>query len=357
MVGLVAVIMGILYAKQDGMLYFPEIGGMPRRPGSNPRRFRSPEEHRIPFETHRIPCSDGVSVHSWLLLQKDHNAPTIIFFHGNAGNIGYRLPNAIQMYQDINAHVLMVEYRGFGDSDDAKPNEEGFKLDAEAALEFIVKHPRIDADKIFIFGRSIGGAVGFHLAKYAETKNLPLAGIMVENTFVSIPRMVDHLMPLVAPFKSLVLRIAWDNGYIVPRLRKPVLYLAGDADQLVPHGHMLELYKASRTSSICPRIHIVKGGTHNDTWYKGGKAYWDAIKKFMQEVMAAEGDEQRQGGSQHQQQQRSSSVAMGVATDESIPIMPGNLFGIAKEVTASGASSSMFSSQHHQQQPQNNKQD
>jgi hypothetical protein len=39
-------------------------------------------------------------------------APTIIFFHGNAGNIGLRLPNALQMLQYLNVNVLLVEYRG-----------------------------------------------------------------------------------------------------------------------------------------------------------------------------------------------------------------------------------------------------
>ena len=100
---------GLLYVKQDSLLYFPgmclcldhniyiyllfvyqtaEIGGMPRRPGNNPRRYRSPAEHKIPYETHMIQTEDGVSIHSWLLLHPNSltdKIPTIIFFHGNAG--------------------------------------------------------------------------------------------------------------------------------------------------------------------------------------------------------------------------------------------------------------------------------
>jgi hypothetical protein len=87
-VGLVAVVAGFLYAKQDSLLYFPEIGGIPRRPGKNPKRYRSPAEYELPFETHFIRCEDGVTNHSWLILQKDskiNRAPTLVFFHGNAG--------------------------------------------------------------------------------------------------------------------------------------------------------------------------------------------------------------------------------------------------------------------------------
>ena len=141
------------------MLYFPEISGLPRRPAQNPRRYRSPEEHQVPFENIYIKCQDGVTIHAWLLLrsQEKTERPTLIFFHGNAGNIGLRIPNALQMLQNLNANILMVEYRGYGNSDNVAPNESGLKLDAQAALDFISKHPKIDPSKIYLFGRSLGG--------------------------------------------------------------------------------------------------------------------------------------------------------------------------------------------------------
>ena len=96
-VGLVAIVAGFLYVKQNNLLYFPEMAGqIPRHNADNPRKLRSPSEHGVTFETYMIPCSDGVQIHSWLLLQQQSkNAPTLVFFHGNAGNIGLRLPNAL----------------------------------------------------------------------------------------------------------------------------------------------------------------------------------------------------------------------------------------------------------------------
>lgn len=199
-------------------------------------------QHQIQFESHKIECADGVSIHAWLLFRdkdRSQNLPTLVFFHGNAGNIGLRLPNALQMIQYLNANVFMVEYRGYGESDSVSPSEAGLKLDAEAALRFITKHPSIDASNVFLFGRSLGGAVALHLAEYAQHQRLPLAGVIVENTFTNIAEMVDHLMPLIAPLKYLVLRIKWDSLPIVSKLHVPVLYLAGARDELVPHHHML----------------------------------------------------------------------------------------------------------------------
>lgn len=157
--GVSTLVATLLYFKQDSMLYFPEISGLPRRPAQNPARYRSPEEHQVPFENLYIECEDGVAIHAWLLLRtkEKNDRPTLVFFHGNAGNIGLRIPNALHMLQHLNANVLMVEYRGYGDSDSVKPNEKGLKLDAQAALKFISKHPKIDSSKIFLFGRSLGG--------------------------------------------------------------------------------------------------------------------------------------------------------------------------------------------------------
>ena len=134
--GLGAVVATLLYFKQDSMLYFPEIGGIARRPGRNPRWYRSPSEYQIAFENHQIACADGVSIHAWLMMRDPDHAnqvPTLIFFHGNAGNIGLRLPNALQMRQYLNVNVLLVEYRGYGDSDSVAPNEKGLKLDESKA--------------------------------------------------------------------------------------------------------------------------------------------------------------------------------------------------------------------------------
>lgn len=298
-------------------------------------------KYQIPFESHKIPCADGVSIHAWLLVRdqnRSNQLPTIVFFHGNAGNIGLRLPNALEMMQFLNANVLMVEYRGYGDSDSVAPSEAGLKLDAEAALRFILNHPGIDAASIFLFGRSLGGAVAFHLARYAEERQLPVAGVIIENTFTNIADMVDQLMPLIAPLKALVLRIRWDSLSIVPSLNVPVLYLAGARDELVPHSHMIALHK-STTKSRLNKFHTIQDGTHNDTWMHGGQEYWEAFRSFMTQAGrqtalstaghgVAAGDESSSPGK--------SSRVSGSAS--SIPIMPRNILNIAQEaMRSSGA--------------------
>ena len=156
-VGSIAFAVGVLlYVKQDSLLYFPAPPGFPVKPSENAKFFRSPSEWNtkgkpirskdasnvIPFEETFLQTPDGVSIHTWLLLQKDSaNRPTLIYFHGNAGNMGFRLQNAAEMYGYVGINVLMMDYRGFGSST-GNPNEKGLNIDAETVLEYAINHPK-----------------------------------------------------------------------------------------------------------------------------------------------------------------------------------------------------------------------
>ncbi|GMH89618.1 hypothetical protein TrVE_jg9225 [Triparma verrucosa] len=319
---IVSIAVAALYFKQDNLLYHPSIQNLPLSPKQNPANFRSPLEYGIPFEDVKIPCVDSVSIHAWLLLHPDSltkRRPTIVFFHGNAGNIGFRLPNAHQMYQQ-GWNVMQVEYRGFGDSDQVAPSEEGLKRDAEASINWIMNHGQIDKGRVFLFGRSLGGAVAFHLARYCEVNSISLAGVIVENTFLSIAKMVDTLMPLIAPLKPLVLRIGWDNEELAPQIKVPILFLSGGRDELVPPFHMKRLYELS-TQSAKAVFHLVRDGTHNDTWQRGGRSYWEAFSAFVTASV---------GASQLPSSPRRGvdKVAMGVPM---IPTMSNKFGDIARE--------------------------
>lgn len=338
----------LLYMKQDNLLYFPEIGAIPRHNKDNPKGYRTPAYHNWPFEEHQIKCSDGVHIHSWLLLGEipkgsshanNKRLPTIIFFHGNAGNIGLRIPNAIQILMQLERkfNVLMVEYRGYGDSDNVPPNEYGLKLDAEAAIHFCMNHNKIDSNNVFVYGQSLGGAVAFHLAQYCQDKtNVRVAGIMLENTFLSISKMVDQLMPkLVVLLKPLVLRLNWNSEKIATTLRNvPILYLAGEKDELVPHKHMLQLYALSTTANAnnpntIIHLLIVPDGTHNDTWMVGGQTYWNAMRSFLYTIVSR--NQQIQQLATVTPSSQPVSIHISAASTVVVPTMSTSILGIAQD--------------------------
>lgn len=245
----------------------------------------------LPYETHTITTADGVKLHSWLLLQPHSTqCPTLIFFHGNAGNIGFRLPNANHLYRICECNVFLIEYRGYGDSEGI-PSESGLQLDAKAAIQYAQRLHQINQQKIFLFGRSLGGAVALHTA---HTHGDALSGVIVENTFTSISDMVHTLMgqllnqPIPNSIKmplDYFLRVFltnhWRTKDIIGEVRTPILFISGLRDELVPPAHMASLHA---NALACPykEWYEVADGTHNDTFMRDGQNYYQRIRAFMQ---------------------------------------------------------------------------
>ena len=125
-----------------------------------PQGFRNPGEYALKYEDVWITTRDKIKIHGWLVKTTSNSSlsRTIIFFHGNAGNIGARLPNIDLLVKRLQSNVLIIDSRGYGNSE-GTPNEAGLELDAEATLEFIKERSDIDQDKLYVFGRSLGGAV------------------------------------------------------------------------------------------------------------------------------------------------------------------------------------------------------
>lgn len=289
--GFTTLICFMLYQYQDNLLYFPSPPGLPKLIDENPEGARNPGEwsikgymlnfpnssESIPYEDVMLETKDGIKIHTWLLLQKNSsNVPTLIYFHGNAGNMGYRLRNAAEMYARVGINILMMDYRGYGNSTGI-PTEKGIMIDAEKVVQYASSHPKLSKSPLVCFGRSLGGAVSVAIA--AQYPDL-VKGIILENTFLSISKMVDRLLPFVSILKPLVLRINWNSEKLIGNLKQPILFIAGERDELVPHSHMQKLSELATSSSLKDWF-PVSTGTHNDTWVVAGSIYYKRMKSFV----------------------------------------------------------------------------
>lgn len=133
-----AMMAGMVYFKQDGMLYHPAVPDERyRHPENMPPGYRNPKEQGMDYIDVEITTKDKVKLTAWFV--KANPSPnlcrTLIYFHGNAGNIGSRIPIIDMLVKKLNTNVLILAYRGYGHSE-GTPSEEGLKLDAEATLEW-----------------------------------------------------------------------------------------------------------------------------------------------------------------------------------------------------------------------------
>lgn len=285
--GLFLAMAGYLYFNQNKMIYIPDVmGNGSRKISDNPAFYRSPSEHDLLFKELKIKTSDNLILYGWLVYDNDKevkNKSTILFFHENAGNIGMRLPYISTLIKNLNINFIIVGYRGYGPSE-GSPSEDGIKLDSEAILKYVFTNleQQIDTNKIFLMGRSLGGAA----AVYAQSKlNHSIRGMILENTFLSMGDLVDTLFPLFKYIKNILLKNHWETKNIIDHIKKPIFFIMADKDELVPYEHMLELVKKSTGNSVFIQKFIVKGANHNDGFIRDTKGYTENLKNFINEVL------------------------------------------------------------------------
>ena len=223
-------------------------------------------------------AADGVRLHGWYCTPQQtggedssliSNRMTLLWFHGNAGNLSHRYP-VIEKLLEQKVAVFIIDYRGYGRSE-GSPSEEGLYMDARAAWDYLLGERKISPGNIILFGDSLGGAIAIDLA----TKVDP-AGLIVQSTFTSIKDMAAQVMPFLPGF---ILRTKMDSINKIARVRSSKLFIHSPADEMVPYRFGRQLYDAA---SPPKRFYEVKGASHNEMDIIGGRPYFDAIGEFVQ---------------------------------------------------------------------------
>jgi len=202
---------------------------------------------------------------------------TILFFHGNTGNMGSRVEFLKNLNETLNAYILSIDYRGFGNNS-GFPSESGLINDAESIFDSIVNDERMKDTKKLVYGRSLGGAVAIALAeKLKDCKNPKgcIDGLILENTFTSTRCMADS-MPLFKKFPGFIIDIglsvnSWKSKDRIKDIKIPVLYISGLKDRVVHPKLMKELYDScgSKTKLLLEEAEGEHTNTHlvSDQYY------------------------------------------------------------------------------------------
>jgi uncharacterized protein len=197
--------------------------------------------------------------------------PTLIFFHGNGGNLTHRAPLMARMRTEIGTNVFIFDYQGYGKSA-GRPSETATAADARAALVYLKGRPGVDPRRIAYYGESLGGAVAIDLASVA-----PPSALAVQSTFTSIADMTRLRYPYLQ-FLLPLASIRYEALSLVGSVRAPLLLIHGDADTLVPVEHGRRLFEAANEPK---RLLVVPGADHNDVFVRGGSALMLALRDHL----------------------------------------------------------------------------
>ena len=253
-----------LYFMQARLLYYPSI---PSR-----KLTASPVDIGLQYESVSITTRDGITIHGWFVPAQQPQG-TLLFFHGNAGNISHRL-DSLQIFHDLGLSTFIIDYRGYGRSQ-GSVSEQGTYLDAEAAWKYLVETRKIPAPEIVVFGRSLGGA----LAAYIAAGHRPGA-LILESAFTSVPDMAARLYPFF-PVR-LLSRFQYDTEKMLRSAAGPVLIIHSRDDEIIPFDTGLQLYESA---GHLRELLAIRGG-HNDGFMSSGSAYKEGIRSFIETYMA-----------------------------------------------------------------------
>jgi len=252
-------IVGLLYLIQSYLVY---------RPGTE--LIGTPETAGMAFEDLTLTAADGVRISAWYVPARGEVAGTVLWCHGNAGNMSHRIQDCVQIV-GRGYNVLMFDYRGYGGSE-GSPTEEGTFLDAEAAWKHLVEQRGQRPERIAVHGRSLGGSVAAHLA----SRHTPGA-LILESTFTSMPDLAaDLYWWLPARWLS---RFDYATEQYVRQAKCPVMVLHSREDDMIPFEHGRRLFDAASEPKRFVELH----GRHNDAWEESSDIYDPAVRAFLRE--------------------------------------------------------------------------
>ena len=243
------------------MVYFPER-----------ELAATPADLGLSYDDVWLTAADGTRLHGWHVPGESNT--TLLWLHGNAGNISHRVDNILLLHRKLGLSVFIIDYRGYGQSD-GKPSESGLYLDAEAALGYLIDDMGLQAERsIVLYGRSLGAAVAVEMATRYRVR-----GLILESGFSSVREMVRTMHPGVPARLTLVLFDArYDSLAKIGAVESPVMILHGERDYTVPFEMAEMLFEAAREPK---RIYPIPGASHNDTYIVGGERYFEALRQFI----------------------------------------------------------------------------
>jgi len=245
-----------LYFNQSKYVYFPTSDIV-----------ATPSDSGLFYEDLMLKTSDGIKISAWYIHAENPKA-TLLFFHGNGGNISYRI-EFIEVFYSLNISTFIIDYRGYGKSE-GSPTEKGTYLDSEAAWDYLVNEKNTDPSSIVIYGKSLGGPIAARLAE----KHNP-AALILDSTFTSTKDIAVKLYPFL-PVKKF-LKFEYDTVRYLKGIDCPVLIIHSIDDSYIPFSHAEKLL-----DTVDGEKELVETrGDHNTSFMISRQIYKNSIDNIL----------------------------------------------------------------------------
>jgi uncharacterized protein len=247
---------------EKGTVFFPD-----------PYLIGSPADLGLAYEEVFFATEDGIRLHGWYVPHHDSPA-TLLWFHGNAGNISHRLDNLALLHDRVGVNIFIFDYREYGKSQ-GEISKAGTFRDAFAAFGYLCSRPDLPASRIVLFGRSLGTALATAVA--AEHA---CAGVILESAFTSTDDVMRLYFRFLPPLPPDVVK--YDTLSLIEKVTAPTLIIHGEHDEIIPLWMGERVHAAAKSPKA---FYLIKGASHNDTYLAGGEEYFAKLKAFVNAVV------------------------------------------------------------------------
>lgn len=228
----------------------------------------TPQQLGLDYEDIYFTTSDNKTLNGWYIPNKDARF-TVIFCHGNAGNISHRIEK-IAILHRLGLGIFIFDYRGYGKSQ-GRPSEQGLYKDASGAYNYL-KERNISKDNIILYGESIGASVAIDLASREKVK-----AIITEEAFPSIKDMAKIAYPFLPHF---IFRSRFNSLSKIKEITCDKLIIHSVDDEIVPFYLGEKLYKEASP----PKKFLKIRGSHNTAFLEEKEKFSEGIKLFLKDL-------------------------------------------------------------------------
>ena len=249
-------LVAVLYAVQGSLLFRP----MDVAPDASAAGVAG-------LQTVLVRTADRLDLKAWFL-PPPTGRPTVLYFHGNGGNLGNRTGRA-QRIAGRGWGLMMLEYRGYG-GNPGTPSEKGMAMDARAALDALAARG-IPPRQVVLYGESLGTGVAARLAADRPATD-PVAAVVLDAPYTSVAD-VAAMQYWFLPAHLLV-RNPFDILSRIGGIHAPLLVMQGDHDVGIPPAMGRAVFDAALEPK---QMWVSVGGLHENAMETGGEAVMAAF--------------------------------------------------------------------------------
>ncbi len=232
----------------------------------------TPADIGIKYEDVFFRTDDNLMLNGWFIPAGNARG-TLLFCHGNAGNISHRVEIA-EIFNKLNLNVFIFDYRGYGRSQ-GTPSEKGLYQDAQAAYQYLLSRRDINKQTIVVYGKSIGANVAIDLASKVK-----VAALISDGGFTSSYDMGKKLFPYL-PIQWII-TTKFDALAKIKDITIPKLIIHSKDDEIIPFRMGKKLFE----SAASPKEFYQMRGTHNEAIFMNRDEYTSNIDKFLSKYLS-----------------------------------------------------------------------